>query len=237
MHKIILLLFIFYFWSDYNAQKIEALSSTISLNVSYRPPDQIPPSVQVIKPIRNLINSLPIYTKDSILTFQGNWTDNIDEEIYLTINDSLLYTFSEKNFEFSIKLTKGRSVFNLSFEDYSKNSTKTSYMIERNETIDINPPKIVLIKPNSENIFLSNYEHIQDSLIEDRFEVRGMLIEESGIYSFSINDVEIPLDSNFVFHWEPNIIPESLNIKAIDNYGNLGVKELVFRFPKEIIEE
>ncbi len=223
----LLKIFLFFLFSTniIISQSIETLSSKVKLDVRFAPPDHIPPVVHLDSPVKNIIDSLPIYTKDSIITFTGDWTDNVDDRLYVSVNDSLIETFKTNNYEFSLKIPYGISTFNITFEDFKKNAIKTTYTIERNDTLDFEPPKIIIVDPkeNKRGFNVVNVNKFTlDSTVSDsnKFMVRGFLKDKSGIYSLTINDNKVPIDTNNFFIWVPKNEPNYVSIRAIDNLGN-----------------
>jgi hypothetical protein len=215
------------------SQTIESVSGKTSLRVKFGPPDHIPPVVHAGEPTKNIIANLPIYTKDSLVHFLGDWSDNSADLIFVTINDTLTLSFSGKNYDFKLHVPYGVSKFNISFEDYKKNSYKINYVIERNDTIDYDVPQIIVtepkIKTESQNrgIKISRIKLDTTNINEtNRFIVRGLVKEKSGIYSFSINDIDVPLDTNMVFNWSLPEKPDYLKIRAVDNFGNEAISEI-----------
>ena len=210
------------------AQSIETKSPQVRLDVRFAPPDHIPPVIHFDYPIANLIDSLPIYTRDSIITFSGDWSDNVDDRLYIILNDSLIQTIYESTYEFSLKLPYGISTFNLSFEDFKKNGIRKTYTVERNDTIDYNPPEIVLVDPKTRGIKVTKIENesLSENVNSDKFLARGFIKDESGIHSLKINDNIIPLDSNNFFIWVPENKPDYLTIRAIDEFGNEVVQNM-----------
>lgn len=233
MKKILILLFVIS-TSLIFSQKIESFSPKTSLKIKFGPPDHIPPIVHCTKPVKNVIDSLPIYTQDSVIVFEGDWTDNVDDILYVTINDSLTFSFNSNNYKFTLNIPIGVSSYNISFEDFKKNSFKNSYVVERNDTIDITPPEIIVTEPRRNSRGFDIVRINQTDSLTNKFVVRGLVIENSGINSFFINDIPISLDSNLVFNWVPDKIPEFINIKAIDNYGNVATKNINLKSKKEI---
>lgn len=216
------------------AQHIETTSEKIRLEVRFAPPDHIPPIVHFDLPTKNIIDSLPIYTRDSIITFTGEWSDNIDDKLYVSVNDSLIKIFNTKEYEFSLKIPFGISTFNMKFEDYKKNGITNSYIIERNDSLDYDSPEIVLVDPKvtSRGFDVVRIENNTQNLNEEDsavFIVRGFLKDESGIHSLTINDNVIPIDTNNFFVWVPNEKPDYIIIEAVDNLGNQSLKNINLR--------
>ncbi len=233
MKKIILLFFLL---SNFMfSQTIESISKKTSLRVKFGPPDHIPPVVHLDDPIPNIIDSLPIYTKDTVVIFNGDWSDNVDDVLYVTINDTMHLSFTSKTYNFSLKLPYGISKFNISFEDFKKNSFKTTYTIERNDTIDYDPPQIIVTEPKSRGIKLSQIGGLNITKTDTgKFVVRGLVNDKSKIYKFLINDKEVSLDSNLVFNWVPDKVPDVINLKAIDQYGNVGTARINVKSKAEL---
>lgn len=224
-----LLLIILIFATVCKAQSIEARSDAVNLEVRFAPPDHIPPVVHLDEPTFNLIDSLPIFTRDSVVRFSGDWSDNVDDRLYILVNDSLVHTISSNTYNFQLDIPYGKNTFNISFEDFKKNSFSQTYVIERNDTIDYDPPIIELVDPKTRGFKVSRIDRenqLNDSLLTDRFLVRGFLKDESEIYSLLINDNKIPVDSNNFFIWIPNEKPDFLSIKAIDAFGNETIHNL-----------
>lgn len=230
--KVLKILFIAIFsFSIVCAQHIETTSEKMRLDLRFAPPDHIPPIVHFDLPNKNIIDSLPIFTMDSIVTFTGDWSDNVDNKLYVSVNDSLIKTFNTKYYEFTIKIPYGISTFNIKFEDYKKNGITNSYIIERNDTLDFDPPEIVLVDPkiSSRGFDVTKVDHnLQNSSVSesDTFLVRGFLRDESGIHLLTINDKEVPLDTNNFFIYVPKEKPNFVSIKAIDNLGNESLKNI-----------
>lgn len=225
---LIMLLFVF---NIIIAQSLESISSKVRLDVRFAPPDHIPPVVHLDSPMKNIIDSLPIYTMDSVILFSGDWTDNVDNRLYVSVNDSLIETFNTNNYEFALKIPYGISTFNISFEDFKKNGIKTTYTIERNDTLDFEPPKIVMVDPKPSrrgfNIVKVNNSTLDTNVSNsEKFLVRGFLKDESGIYSLTINDNKIPVDTNNFFIWVPKNKPDYVSIRAVDNLGNEAVHNI-----------
>jgi Caspase domain len=224
LSKLIILILLSLNWII--GQSMETLSTKTSLDVRFAPPDHIPPVVHLDLPFKNLIDSLPIYTKDSLITFSGDWSDNVDNRLYISINDSLVHTINSNTYQFVINIPYGVSTFSIDFEDYKKNGFNETYLIERNDTIDYNQPEIILVDPKTRGIKVSKIDTPFDdtnSIDSDKFLVRGFLKDESLIYSLKINDNIVPVDSNNFFIWVPEEKPDYLSIRAIDSYGNEAV--------------
>jgi hypothetical protein len=212
------LAFLIIIFSNVEAQKISIKSKPSSFNITFKMmADSIPPSLSILLPTLNPIDSLPIYTRDSIVRVVGDVHDDKKVQGFTMNNHPVEYNETGK-FDYDAVIHNGMNQLEFVVTDRRGNATKEVLRIFQDSTVDVLPPLVVLSEPAvSRGFQILELPPATDSLI-----VRGKITDESPVVGFWINDTEVSVGDSGLFEICLKPIPTKLYMKSIDKFGNVA---------------
>jgi len=225
MKKLIFVLCLLTSFNIFAQKVISSQTGKISLSIKYPPPDTIAPYIQTTLPRENFIDSLPIYTRDSVVNFNANYAENTQKPIFVEVNGIEQGKYAKNQFQMNMHLKSGLNIYNFKLRDEKGNESEKVIRIFYDPNIDITPPKISTFDSiETRGLKIVKINNPDSASMDNLSYINGKVEDVSGIYGLWINGEKVPLkeDNIFSYPYQANI--DHYTIRAVDKIGNQAVK-------------
>ena len=219
MNKIIkFLLFSLLLMLELLPQSSTGLSDYIKLDIKFPPPDTTNPEINLQLP--TVLEGYPIYSRDSVYMVNGVLTDD-SKKIRVTINGKNIGLMSPGPILLPVKLDFGENKVNFNFTDKANNVVNKIVTFNYDPNADINPPILTLNYPFSE--MTRGIKVVSKDSFDSLASISGRFSDQSNILGIWVNGNRVDSISNGSFYYPfLSVIPDTVNLKIADVYGNLS---------------
>lgn len=212
-------------------QTTRGQSGYIKLDIKFPPPDTLVPQVNFELP--QVYEGYPIYSRDSVYTLNCLISDD-SKKIRAMINDQDFGFFIPGAIVLKVNLKLGENKVKFLFTDKANNSTKKEVNFFYDPGADVTPPVLILDPPFRE--LTRGIQVVEKDSFDSLVAISGEFSDQSKILGIWVNG--FPVDSisksRFYFAFR-GAIPDTVELKIADIYGNLTLFSAKMEEPKELI--
>ncbi len=212
-------------------QSTKGQSGYIKLDIKFPPPDNVNPEVSFELP--QVYEGYPYYSRDSVYSLNCVIQDD-SKKVRTMINDQDLGFLTPGAVVLKVNLKLGENKVNFFFADKSNNSVKKEVTFFYDPRADVTVPVLILDPPFSE--LTRGIQVVEKDSFDSLAAISGEFSDQSKILGIWING--IPADSiskNRFYHAFRGDIPDTVELKIADIYGNLTVFTAQMDDPPELI--
>ena len=211
-------------------QNAKGQSGYIKLDIKFPPPDTLFPDVTFELP--QVFEGYPFYSRDSVYTLNCIINDD-SKKIRTKINDQDLGYLNPGAAVLKVNLKEGENKVNFLFTDRSNNSIKKEVTFFYDPMADVTPPILILDPPFSE--LTRGIQVVEKDSFDSLAAISGEFSDQSKILGIWVNGILADsISKNRFYHAFRTEIPDTVELKIADNYGNLTVFSAQMQEPPEL---